>query len=95
MFPQRLEVANRTASQDLSQKVEPLLSPSTLNPDWRICPVERRHICMPEAQYNSHIFDIATWVVSFSRSKISYSIRTVLETTINSNIFEFVVLTWP
>jgi len=33
MLPQILGVADRTALLDLSQKVELLLSPSTLNPD--------------------------------------------------------------
>jgi len=48
---------------------------------------------MPETQYTGHSFDIATSVVSFSESKISYLIRTVLEATINSSAFELVVLT--
>jgi len=38
-------------------------------------------------------FDIATLVVPFSGFKISCSIRTVLEITINSGAFEFVVST--
>jgi len=45
---QRLTVADRTASPDLLQKVKLLLSPFTLSPDWRICLVERRYICMLE-----------------------------------------------
>jgi len=43
-LPQGLGVANKTVLPDLSQKVKLLLLPSTLNPDWRICLVERRHI---------------------------------------------------
>ena len=74
-----LGVANRIASPDLSQKVKLLLSSSTLNPDWKTCPVERRHICMPEIQYTGHSFDTVTLVVSFSGLKILRSIRTVLK----------------
>jgi len=88
MLPQRLGVADRIVLTDLSQKVESLLLPSTLNPDWRICLVERRCICIPEIQCTGHSFDTPTLVVSFSGSKISCSIRTVLEVT-----FEFVVST--
>jgi len=50
---------------------------------------------MPETQYTGHSFDIATLVVLFSGSKISYSIRIVLEATINSDTFEFTVSTQP
>jgi len=95
MLPQRLGVADRTASQNLSQKVEPLLSLSTLNPNSRICPVERKCICIPVTQYTSYSFDITILVVPFLESKISCSIRTVPEATINSSAFEFAVLTWP
>jgi len=44
-------------------------------------------------QYTGHNFDIATLLVSFSGSKILYSIRIVLEATINSGAFEFAVST--
>ena len=94
MLLQGLEVANKTVLPDLSWKVEPLLSPFTLNPDWRICLIERRYICILRTQYTGHSFNIATLIVSLLESKTSYSIRTVLEATINSSAFEFVVLTW-
>jgi len=90
ILPQILGVADRTL---LLQKVELLLLPFTLNPDWRICLVERKYICMLETQYTGHSFNIATWVVSFSGLKISCSIRTVLEATINNSAFEFAVST--
>jgi len=48
---------------------------------------------MLEIQYTDHSFDIITLVVPFSGSKISCLIRKVLETTINSSAFEFVVST--
>ncbi len=49
---------------------------------------------MLEIQYTGHNFDIATLVVSFLGLKnILYSIRTVLEATINNGTFKFVVLT--
>jgi len=48
---------------------------------------------MLEIQYTGYSFDIVTLVVSFSESKISCSIRTVPEATINSSAFEFVVST--
>jgi len=48
---------------------------------------------MLEIQYTDHSFDIITLVVSFSGSKISCLIRKVLEVTINSSAFEFVVST--
>jgi len=84
MLSQRLGVVNRIASSDLSWKVELLLLPSTLNPDWRIFSVERRYIYILGTQYTSYIFDIATLVVPFAGSKISCLIRTVSEVTINS-----------
>ena len=90
---QKLEVANRIALPNLSQKVEPLLLPFTLNPDWIICLVKRRYICMPMTWYTGYSFDTITLVVSFSRLKISYSIRTVPEVTINSSASEFVIST--
>ena len=93
ILPQRLGVANITTSLHLLQKVELLLLPSTLNSDWRICPVERRYIYILETQYTSHSFDIANLVVSFSELKISFLIRIVLEAFINSSTFEFIVLT--
>jgi len=93
MLSQKLEVANKTVSLDLSQKVELLLLSSTLNLDWRIYLVERRYICISRTQYTSYSFDTATLVVSFSGSKILCSIRMVLETTINSYAFEFAVST--
>ena len=40
-----------------------------------------------ETQYTGHSFDKATLVVSFVELKISCSIRTVLEATINSGAF--------
>ena len=48
---------------------------------------------MPEIQYTSYNFDTATLIVSFSGSKMSYLIRTVLEATINNGVFEIAVLT--
>ena len=48
---------------------------------------------MPGIQYTGYSFDITTLVVSFSRSKISYSIRIILEMTINSGIFESTIST--
>ena len=50
---------------------------------------------MPETQYTGHSFDTEILVVSFSGSKISCSIRMILETTMNSGIFEFAVSTQP
>ena len=88
-------VANRTSSPDLSQKVELLLSSSTLNPDWRICLVERRCIYILEIQYTGYSFDTATLIVPFSGSNISCSIRIVPEATINSNAFKFAISTQP
>ena len=67
--------------------------PSTLNLDWKICLVERRHICIPRTQYTGHSFNTATLVVSLSEPKVSYLIRIVPEATINSDAFEFVVST--
>ena len=93
MLLQRLGVANRTASPDLSQKVEPLLLSFTLNPDWRNYLVERKYICILDTQYTGYSFNTVTLVVPFSGSKISYSIRTVSKATINSSAFEFVVST--
>ena len=49
---------------------------------------------MSETQYTSYSFDTATLVNSFSGLKILCSIRTVPEVTINSNAFEFIILTW-
>ena len=92
MLSQRLGVADETVSLDLSWKVKPLLSPSTLK---RIYLVERRCICILGTQYTGYSFDTATLVISFSGSKISYSIRIVPEETINSSAFEFVVSTQP
>jgi len=48
---------------------------------------------MPGTQYTGHSFDIAALVVSFSELMISYSIKTVPETNINSSAFEFVIST--
>jgi len=48
---------------------------------------------MLETQYTGHSFDTATFMVSFLELKISCSIRTVLEVTVNNNAFEFVVST--
>jgi len=94
MLPQRLEVANRIVSPNLSQKVELLLLPFTLNPDWRIYSVERRYICILETQYTGYSFDITTLAVPFSGSNILYSIKTVPEATIYSGaFFGFAVLT--
>jgi len=67
--------------------------PSTLNPEWKICLIERRHIYMPETQYTSHSSNTATLVVPFSGSKILCLIRTVPELTIKSSAFEFAVST--
>ena len=92
---QRLEVAKKIPLPDLSQKLEPLLLPSTFNIDWRICLIERRHICMLKTQYTSYSFNIATLVVSFSELKISYSIKTVSEATTNNSALKFIVSTWP
>ena len=93
ILSQRLGIADRTASLDLSQKVELLLLPSTLNLDWRICLVKKNHICILGIQYTSYSFDITTLIVPFSKSKILCSIKTVLEVTINSSAFEFAVST--
>jgi len=91
---QRLEVAKRILSLDLSQKLEPLLLPSILNLDWKICLIERRYIYMPKIQYTSYSFNIATLVVSFSELKISYLIRTMSKVTINNSTLKFIVSTW-
>ena len=91
---QRLEVAKRILSLDLSQKLEPLLLPSILNLDWKICLIERRYIYMPKIQYTSYSFNIATLVVSFSELKISYLIRTISKATINNSTLKFIVSTW-
>ena len=48
---------------------------------------------MLETQYTGHIFDIAIFMVSSLELKISCSIRTVLEVTVNNDAFEFVVST--
>ena len=48
---------------------------------------------MSRTQYTGHSFDIATLVVPFSGLKISCSIRTVLETTINNSALKFTVST--
>ena len=93
ILPQRLGVANKITSPDLLQKVKLLLLTSTLDSDQRICLVERRHIYMPEIQYTGHIFDIITLVVPFLELKILYSIRMVLEATINNSTFKFVIST--
>jgi len=90
---QILGLANRIVSSGLSQIVELLLSSSTLNPDWRICPVKRRYIYMSGTQYTGHSIYIATLVVPFSGLNISCLSRTVLEATINSSAFEFAVST--
>jgi len=72
VLPQKLGVANRTASLDLLQKVKLLLLLSTLNPDWRICLVERRYIYMLGIQYTGNSCNTATLVVSFSFLRIEY-----------------------
>jgi len=50
---------------------------------------------IPEIQFTSHSFDIATLVVSFLGLKISCLIRIMLELTLNSDAFEFAVLNQP
>jgi len=72
-----LEVANRTVLPDLSQKVRPLFLSSALNPNCKICPVERRYIYILETQYTGYNFDKVTLVVSFLKSKILCLIKTM------------------
>ena len=63
ILPQRLGRAERTASPDESQKVEPSIVPSILNPDWNNCLVERKCIVIPGTQYTGHSLEIAVLVV--------------------------------
>ena len=99
--PYNLDIAPEAGSRQqdsiirLIMKSKTTLLPSTLNSDWRICLVERRHICIPGIQYTSYGFDTETLVVPFSGLKISCSIITVLEATMNSSAFEFAVSTQP
>jgi len=62
MLSQWLGRAERTASPDESRKVELSTVPSTLNPDWRSCPVERRRMVMPGIHYTGHNLEIAVLV---------------------------------
>jgi len=71
ILPQRLGRAERTASLDESQKVEPSIVPSILNPDWSNCPVERRCMVILETQYTGHGLEIAVLVVLSLGSMIS------------------------
>jgi len=93
MLPQRLDRAERTASPDESQKVEPSIVPSILNPDWSNCLVERRHIVIPGTQYTGHSLEIAVLVVLSLGSMISCSIRTVPIATIKRDALELAVST--
>jgi len=95
MLPQRLGRAERTASPDESQKVEPSIVPSILNPDWSNCPVERRHMVIPGTQYTSHSLEIAVLVVLSLGSMILCSIRTVPTATIKKDALELAVSTRP
>jgi len=91
MFSQRLGRTERTASPDESQKIEPYIVSSILNPDWSNCPVERRHIVMPRIQYTGHSLEIAVLVVLSLGSMISCSIRTVPTATIKRDALELAV----
>jgi len=91
MLPQRLGRAERTASPDESQKVEPSIVPSILNPDWSSCPVERRCMVMPRIQYTSHSLEITVLVVLSLGSMTSCSIRTVPTATIKRGALELAV----
>jgi len=95
MLPQRLGRAERTASPDESQKVEPSIVPSILNPDWSNCPVERRRMIMLGTQYTGHSLETAVLVVLFLGSMISCSIRTVPTATIKRGALELAVSTRP
>ena len=44
-------------------------------------------------QYTGYSLDIATLVIPFLGLKISCSVRTVLEATINNDVFDFAVST--
>jgi len=48
---------------------------------------------MLEIQYTGYSFDIATLIIHFLGLKISCSVKTVLEATINNGIFDFAVST--
>jgi len=93
MLPQRLGRAERTVSPDKSQKVEPSIVPSMLNPDWSNCPVERKHMVMPGTQYTGHSLEITVLVVLLLGSMISCSIRTVPTATIKRGALELAVST--
>jgi len=95
MLPQRLGRAERTVSPDKSQKVEPSIVFSILNPDWSSCPVERRHMVIPGTQYTGHSLEIAILVVLFLGSMILCSIRTVLTAIIKRGALELAVSTRP
>ena len=91
MLPHRLDKAERIASPDESQKVEPSIVPSILNPDWSSCPVERRHMVIPGTQYTGHSLEIAVLVILFLGSIISCSIRIVPTATIKRGALELAV----
>jgi len=91
MLSHRLGRAERTASPDESQKVEPSIVPSILNPDWSNCPVERRRMVILGIQYTSYSLEIAVLVVLSLGSMISCSIRTVPTAIIKRDALELAV----
>ena len=93
MLPQRLDRAKRIVSPDESQKVEPSIVSSILNPDWSNCPVEKRCIVMLGTQYTSHSLEIAVLVVLSLGSMILCSIRTVPTATIKRGVLELAIST--
>ena len=90
---QRLGVADRIALQDLESRTTFII----FYFQFRLNNLSsgKKYICIPETQFTSHSFDTATLVVSFLGLKISCLIRIMLELTINSDAFEFAVLTEP
>jgi len=95
MLPQRLGRVERIALLNESQKVEPSIVPSLLNPDWSSCPVERRCIVIPGTQYTGHSLEIVVLVVLFLGLMISCSIRIVPTATIKRGTLELTVSMQP
>jgi len=91
MLSERLDKIERIVLPDKSQKVEPFIVPSILNPDWSNCPVKRIYIVIPETQYPVYSLEIAILVVLFLGSMISCSIRTVPIATIKRGALELAV----
>jgi len=93
ILPQRLGRTERTALPDESQKVEPFIVPSILNPDWSSCPMERRRMVIPGTQYTGYSLEIAVLVILSLGSMISCSIRTVPTKTIKRGALELAIST--